>query len=149
MPMKEPQLAQAMVWDEPLRVVMRADHPLSARPVPAWSDLATQRLLWYDAGCAPGYAEEIPAQLAALGWSPRLHPLDHDQQALFVHALQSTPDLIALRSVEAVADHPQLMWRPLPTPPPRERLALTALAGSRQARLLRTIAARMDWPVLP
>jgi DNA-binding transcriptional LysR family regulator len=143
------QLAQATVWDEPLGLVLGAGHPLAALDRPQWSDLAKQRLLWYEAGCAPGHAEIVPAQLAALGWSPQLHRVDADQQALFVHALRSTGELVALRSMAAAEDLPHLVWRPLPTSrPPRERLALTALAGSLQARVLLHHARRLGWPVL-
>ncbi|MFG2966504.1 LysR family transcriptional regulator [Streptomyces sp. NPDC048288] len=144
-----PGLVRAVVWDEPLGVVMDAGHPLARRPGPTWSDLSTQRLLWYDEGCAPGYADTVPAQLAALGWNAALHPIDQDQQALFVHALQTAGDVVALRPRLAVQGDPQLVWRPLPTrAAPRERLAVTALADGRSARHLRTAAGRRGWPLL-
>lgn len=147
LPVREVQLSHVTVWDEPLGVVMSAGHPLAGLTRPQWSHLATQRLLWYHAGCAPGYAESIPAQLAALGWSPQLHPVDSEQESLFVHALQSSNDLVALQSAAFVADHAQLVWRPLPTNrPPREQLALTALVGSPQARVLLHHALRLGWP---
>ncbi|MEV6947641.1 LysR family transcriptional regulator [Streptomyces sp. NPDC051172] len=149
LPVNAPGLVRAVVWDEPLGVVMRADHPLASRPRPTWADLATQRLLWYDEGCAPGYADTVPAQLAALGWNAALHPIDQDQQALFVHALQTTAELVALRPQLAVQGDPQLVWRPLPTESaPRERLAVTALGGSRAARFLGRAAARHGWHYL-
>ncbi|MFE3993483.1 LysR family transcriptional regulator [Streptomyces goshikiensis] len=150
LPCPAPRLVRAVVWDEPLGIVMRPDHPLAANARLTWADLATQRLLWYERGCAPGYAETVPTQLAGLGWNPRLHPIDHDQQALFVHALQTTADLVALRPRLAVQGDPQLAWRPLPAGvAPRERLAVTALTGSRAAHVLSRVAARHDWPYLP
>ncbi|MDN0193478.1 LysR family transcriptional regulator [Streptomyces sp. S.PNR 29] len=147
LPVTTPRLARAVVWDEPLGVVLPATHPLADRPRLTWEDLSTQRLLWYDEGCAPGYADAVPAQLTALGWNAVLHPVDQDQQALFVHALQTTRDLVALRPSAAVTDDPQLVWRPLPTAAaPRERLAVTALSGSRAARYLGKVAAQRGWP---
>lgn len=147
LPVTAPHLARAVVWDEPLGVVLPTAHPLASQPSLTWEDLSTQRLLWYDEGCAPGYADAVPAQLTALGWKAVLHPVDQDQQALFVHALQTTRDLVALRPSTAVTDDPQLVWRPLPTASaPRERLAVTALAGSRAARYLGRVAARCGWP---
>ncbi|MFD3584267.1 LysR family transcriptional regulator [Streptomyces sp. NPDC058683] len=149
LPVAVPGLVRAVVWDEPLGVVMDAGHPLTRRPHLTWADLAAQRLLWYDEGCAPGYADTVPAQLAALGWNAVLHPIDQDQQALFVHALQTAGEVVALRPRLAVQGDPQLVWRPLPTTSaPRERLAVTALADGRSARHLRTVAARRGWPFL-
>ncbi|MFB6890752.1 LysR family transcriptional regulator [Kitasatospora sp. NPDC056327] len=148
LPVTTPGLVGAVVWDEPLGVVMRPDHQLAGRPRLTWDDLATQRLLWYDEGCAPGYAETIPAQLAVLGWRAELHPVD-DQQALFVHTLQTACDLVALRPRLSVQGEAQLHWRPLPTAAaPRERLAVTALAGGRAALLLAQVAARRGWTYL-
>ncbi|MCA6094909.1 LysR family transcriptional regulator [Streptomyces sp. SCA3-4] len=141
-------LVLATVWDEPLGIVLHSEHPLTARPALTWADLAAQRLLWFDTGCAPGYAEAVLSQLAALGWQPEVHPMDHDQQALFVHALQSTPDLVALRPQPSVHGYPQLTWRPLPPHgAPRERLALAALDGGPHARTLRRVAAARYWPL--
>lgn len=147
LPVTAPRLARAVVWDEPLGVVLPTTHPLASRPRLTWEDLSTQRLLWYDEGCAPGYADAVPAQLTALGWKAVLHPVDQDQRALFLHALQTTRDLVALRPSVAVVDDPQLVWRPLPTASaPRERLAVTALAGSRAARYLSRVATQCGWP---
>ncbi|GGV72313.1 hypothetical protein GCM10010512_49640 [Streptomyces thermoviolaceus subsp. thermoviolaceus] len=147
LPMPTTGLVRAVVWDEPLGIVLHAGHPLAGRDRLDWDDLAGQRLLWYDDGCAPGYADSVPAQLAALGWRAELFPMDQDQHALFVHALQTTADLVGLRPRRAVQGAAQLRWQPLPTRrPPRERLAVTALAGSRPARALRRAAAQRDWP---
>ncbi|MGW7549350.1 LysR family transcriptional regulator [Streptomyces sp. NPDC054770] len=149
LPVAVPGLVRAVVWDEPLGVVMDAGHPLARHPRPTWADLSAQRLLWYDEGCAPGYADTVPAQLTALGWNAVLHPVDQDQPALFVHALQTVGDVVALRPRLSVEGDPQLVWRPLPTAAaPRERLAVTTLAGSRSARYLRAVAARRGWPFL-
>lgn len=149
LPVPVPGLVRAVVWDEPLGVVLHADHPLADSTELTWSDLSAQRLLWYDEGCAPGYADSVPAQLAGLGWKAALHPVDQDQQALFVHALQTGGDLVALRPLLAVRSDPQLVWRPLPTrAAPRERLAVTALAGTRSARFLSRAAALRGWPCL-
>ena len=146
LPFANPDLVQAVVWDEPLGVVMRAEHPLAERTSLTWDDLATQRLLWYDEGCAPGYADSVPAQLADMGWTPALHPIDQDQHALFVHAIQTTADVVALRPGQAVRGDARLVWRRLPTDSgPRERLAVTALAGGRPAHVLRRVAAERDW----
>ncbi|MFI6438758.1 LysR family transcriptional regulator [Streptomyces sp. NPDC050759] len=149
LPVPVPGLVRAVVWDEPLGVVLYAHHPLADRTELTWSDLSAQRLLWYDEGCAPGYADTVPTQLTALGWKAALHPADQDQQALFVHALQTGGDLVALRPRLAVEGDPQLVWRPLPTrAAPRERLAVTALAGTRSARFLGRAATRRGWPFL-
>jgi DNA-binding transcriptional LysR family regulator len=146
LPLPASGLLRAVVWDEPLGIVLHSGHPLAGRPHLGWDDLAGQRLLWYDDGCAPGYADSVPAQLAALGWHAELFPMDQDQHALFVHALQTTADLVSLRPRRAVQGVAQLLWRPLPTArPPRERLAVTALADSHPARVLRRAAAQRDW----
>ncbi|MFD5874697.1 LysR family transcriptional regulator [Streptomyces sp. NPDC060322] len=146
LPIPTPHLVRAVVWDEPLGVVMALEHQLAARNELTWSDLARQRLLWYNEGCAPGFAETVPAHLARLGWSSVLHPVDQDQHALFLHALQTTTDLVALRPQRAVEREPHLVWRPLPTTrPPRERLAVTAVSNSRSARILQQVSEKRGW----
>ncbi|MCX4665746.1 LysR substrate-binding domain-containing protein [Streptomyces sp. NBC_01381] len=146
LPILTPHLVRAVVWDEPLGVVMAREHGLAAHRELTWSDLGRQRLLWYNEGCAPGFADTVPAHLARLGWDPVLHPVDQDQYALFLHALQTTADLVALRPQRTVHREPHLVWRPLPTSrPPRERLAVTALSGSRSAHVLRQVAAERGW----
>ncbi|MFF0386786.1 LysR family transcriptional regulator [Streptomyces sp. NPDC004286] len=146
LPIPIPHLVRAVIWDEPLGVVMTREHPLAAHAEPTWRDLARQRLLWYEEGCAPGFADSIPAHLARLGWASELHPIDQDQHALFLHALQTVMDLVALRPYRAVAQDPNLVWRPLPTSrPPRERLAVIALSGSRSARALQQVAGERGW----
>ncbi|MCX5401503.1 LysR family transcriptional regulator [Streptomyces sp. NBC_00102] len=146
MPILSPHLVGAVVWDEPLGVVMARKHALADRTEPTWSDLARQRLLWYDEGCAPGFADTVPAHLARLGWNSVLHPVDQDQHALFVHALETTSDLVALRPRRAVEKEPHLVWRPLPTSrPPRERLAVTAAGDSHAARVLQRVAGERGW----
>jgi DNA-binding transcriptional LysR family regulator len=149
LPIPMPHVVRAVVRDEPLGVVMAREHPLAARPALTWNDLARQHLLWYEQGCAPGFAELVPAHLARLGWHAVLHPLNQDQDALFVHALQTTADLVALRPHSAVERERQLLWRPLPTTkPPRERLAVVAAEGGRTARVLREVSARRGWTFL-
>ncbi|MCF2436667.1 LysR substrate-binding domain-containing protein [Streptomyces thinghirensis] len=102
LPVPTPHLVRAVVWDEPLGLVMAREHPLASRVEPTWSELSRQRLLWYDEGCAPGFADTVPAHLARLGWNSVLHPVDRDEHALFLHALQTTADLVALRPRRAV-----------------------------------------------
>ncbi|MEU6505023.1 MULTISPECIES: LysR family transcriptional regulator [unclassified Streptomyces] len=149
LPIPIPHAVRAVVRDEPLGVVMAREHPLAAHPELTWRDLSRQRLLWYEEGCAPGFADTVPAHLARLGWNSVLHPVDQDQHALFLHALQTTADLVALRPHCAVEREPHLVWRPLPTTsPPRERIAVTAAGGSRTARILQTVAAERGWVFL-
>ncbi|NEB36891.1 LysR family transcriptional regulator [Streptomyces sp. SID14515] len=146
LPIETPDLVRAVVWDEPLGVVMAREHPLAHRTEPSWDDLSRQRLLWYEDGCARGFADSVPAHLARLGWNSMLHPVDQDQHALFMHALQTSVDLVALRPRRAVLQDPHLVWRPLPTSrPPRERLAVTAVVGTRSARLLQQVADERGW----
>lgn len=146
LPVPTPHLVRAVVWDEPLGLVMAREHPLASRVEPTWSELSRQRLLWYDEGCAPGFADTVPAHLARLGWNSVLHPVDRDEHALFLHALQTTADLVALRPRRAVEREPNLVWRPLPTSrPPRERLAVTAVSGSRGARSLHKVSGERGW----
>ncbi|MFE6779307.1 LysR family transcriptional regulator [Streptomyces sp. NPDC057702] len=149
LPIPLPHVVRAVVRDEPLGLVVAREHPLAAGPAPQWADLAGQRLLWYEKGCAPGYAEFVPAQLAGLGWDCVPHPVDQDQHALFLHALRTTTDLVALRPRPAVEREPSLVWRPLPTStPPRERFAVLALGDSPAARLLESVAAERGWVFL-
>ncbi|WP_435270196.1 LysR family transcriptional regulator [Streptomyces sp. 1222.5] len=146
LPIPMPHVVRAVVRDEPLGLVMAREHPLAAHPELTWRDLARQRLLWYEEGCAPGFAETVPAHLAQLGWNSVLHPVNQDQHALFLHALQTTADLVALRPHHAVEREPHLVWRPLPTSsPPRERLAVIAASDCRTARLLQKVAAERGW----
>ncbi|MFG2842879.1 LysR family transcriptional regulator [Kitasatospora sp. NPDC048296] len=146
LPIPVPHVVCAVVRDEPLGVVMAREHPLATRPELTLRDLSRQRLLWYDEGCAPGFAESVPAHLARIGWNTVLHPADQDQPALFLHALRTTADLVALRPRRAVEREPHLVWRPLPTPrPPRERLAVTAVRGSHTARVLQEVSAERGW----
>ncbi|MFJ7149055.1 LysR family transcriptional regulator [Streptomyces sp. NPDC100445] len=149
LPIPMPHVVRAVVRDETLGVVMSGGHPLAARAEPTWADLAGQHLLWYEEGCAPGFAQTVPAQLAGLGWNPVLHPVDQGQPTLFLHALHTTADLVALRPRRAVERDPQLVWRPLPTSrPPRERLAVTAARDGRTARVLEEVAAERGWEFL-
>ncbi|MET9426923.1 MULTISPECIES: LysR family transcriptional regulator [unclassified Streptomyces] len=149
LPFPMTHLVRAVVRDEPLGVVMAREHALATGADLTWRDLARQRLLWYEEGCAPGFADTVPAHLARLGWDVALHRVDHDQHALFLHALQTTADLVALRPRRAVEREPHLVWRPLPTTrPPRERLAVTALGGSRTARVLQEVSAERGWAFL-
>ncbi|GAB3554848.1 DNA-binding transcriptional LysR family regulator [Actinopolyspora lacussalsi] len=146
-PHSSPGLVCGVLLDEPLGVVMRKEHPLAAQAELTWDALSSQRLVWYNSGCAPGYSETVTSQLAELGWQPTLHPLDQDQDALFRHALLSVPGLVALRPASVVNDG-QLVWRPLPTSDaPRERLALATLAGSRFESTLRRAARQEGWSV--
>ncbi|MGW7413910.1 LysR family transcriptional regulator [Streptomyces sp. NPDC054863] len=136
-----PALVTATVWDEPLGVVLQSRHPLVAKFSLTAHDLGTQRLLWYDTGCAPGQTSTVIEELAALGWRPELCTLGDDQQALFAHTLRSTPNLVALRPRSAVLGLPQLAWRPLAdAAAPHERLALVAAAGTPQSSALHRIS---------
>ncbi len=149
LPVAEPHVVCAVVRDEPLGVVMARRHPLATRPELTLRDLSRQRLLWYEEGRAPGSAEFLPAHLARLGWNCALYPADQDQPALFLHALRTTADLVALRPRRAVEQEPHLVWRPLPTPrPPRERLAVTTVRDSHTARVLQELAAERGWQFL-
>ncbi|MFI0982546.1 LysR family transcriptional regulator [Streptomyces sp. NPDC021093] len=136
-----PALAMAVLRDEPLGVVLQSRHPLVAKFSLTAHDLRTQRLLWYDTGCAPGQTSTVLKELAAMGWRPELYTPADGQQALFAHALRSTPDLVALRPRSAVRDLPRLAWRPLAADTaPHERLALVAAAGTPQSAVLHRIA---------
>ncbi|KAA2251256.1 LysR family transcriptional regulator [Solihabitans fulvus] len=133
-------LRTAIVSDEPLGVVLHRDHPLAARSTLALTDLADQLLLWFPESRAPGFAAETLAHLAAHGWRPTLQPSDHTSHTLFAHALRGRSDLVALRPRTAVGADPALTWLPIADAPPRERLALAALADGPWSRLLTDVA---------
>ncbi len=59
LPVEDPGLVVWVVSDEPLGVVLAAGHPLARRTVLEWADLAGQRLLWFPAERAPGYAAQV------------------------------------------------------------------------------------------
>ncbi|WP_045318229.1 LysR family transcriptional regulator [Lentzea aerocolonigenes] len=128
MPLDDGDFEVAVVDDQVLGVVLHTEHPLAGRAALRWTDLAGQRLLWFDARRAPGYAQGLLAELSAHGWRPRLHTADNDRHALFSHTLRSVPNLVALRPRSTVDGDPQLAWIPIAGEnAPRERLGLAAL----------------------
>ncbi|MEC3980943.1 LysR family transcriptional regulator [Amycolatopsis sp. H20-H5] len=145
LPADEPDLIVATVCDQELGVVTHIDHSLAKKESFTWNDLRGQRLLWFDARRAPGYAKRLLAEVTAYGWNPRLHTVDGDRHALFTYTLGSVHDLVALRPESTVATDPQLVWHPLAeTDVPRERLGLAALRDGGHAATVREIAAAGD-----
>ncbi|WP_413456504.1 LysR family transcriptional regulator (plasmid) [Glutamicibacter sp. FR1] len=146
LPFVSPDLVHTVIKDEELGVVLHRNHPLATTECLSWSELITQQLIWYDAGCAPGYAELIPIQLATMGWKAQLLAIDQEQDALFIHALRTTPNLVALRPHSSIKDDQELVWRRLPTTtPPREKIALVTMAEGPNVYFLRQAAALRNW----
>ncbi|MGK9146379.1 LysR family transcriptional regulator [Plantibacter flavus] len=109
----------------PLGVVMRAEHPLSAKDSIEWSDLVDQELLRPEPGKDPEYSAWLASALAARGWYPRSLTIDAGNDTLFLDALRFGERLIALRPVAAMREDDGLSWRPLADAPElRERFAL-------------------------
>ncbi|KUJ65087.1 hypothetical protein ACZ90_51765 [Streptomyces albus subsp. albus] len=135
LPVAETDLRLRTVSHHPLGVVLDRAHPLAGESALTWSGLAGQRLLWFPAARAPGYAAEVLRHLADRGWTPEISVPEHAGHALFRRALRGRRDLVALRPRHTVADDPALVWRALPDPP-CETLALAALADGPWSRLL-------------
>ncbi|MFI5687813.1 LysR substrate-binding domain-containing protein, partial [Streptomyces sp. NPDC051636] len=57
--------------DEPLGIVLRPDHALARHPELTWDQLTGQRLLWFPARRAPGYAAAVLDRLREHGWTPK------------------------------------------------------------------------------
>lgn len=127
LPLDGDEFAVVGMDDQELGVVVHADHPLAGRTELVWDDLRDQRLLWFDARRAPGYAQGLLAELAGHGWRPRLHTVDNDRHALFTHTLRAVPNLIALRPRSTADGDQQLVWIPIAgADVPRERFGLAA-----------------------
>ncbi|MEU8120590.1 LysR family transcriptional regulator [Spirillospora sp. NPDC049024] len=124
------------VGNEPLGVVLHGRHPLAERPTLTWSDLQGQRLLWFPAERAPGYAAAVLTSLGEHGWTPDTVSDDHDSHTLFRHRLIGDDALVALRTRSSSAGDPDLVWRPVGPEPPKEHLVLSAAAGTSWARRL-------------
>lgn len=127
LPVDRSELEVRVVSDEPLGVVLATDHPLAARPSLTWTDLISQRLLWFPADRAPEYSSIVLDQLADLGWCPTLVTDDHSSHTLFRRSLRTHHELVALRPESAIGQDPELVWRPCGPNAPHERLALAAL----------------------
>ncbi|WP_305883840.1 LysR family transcriptional regulator [Actinoallomurus soli] len=135
-PVDESGLVLRTINDEPLGIVTHHRHPLADRPALTWSELAGQRLLWFPAERARGYAAAVLTRLREHGWTPETVPETHGGHSLFRHALLGHDDLVALRTRAGSVDDPGLVWRPVGPGPPHERLALTAAARTTWSRLL-------------
>ncbi|RCG22888.1 LysR family transcriptional regulator [Streptomyces diacarni] len=122
-------LSLRVLSDEPLGAVMHSGHPLASRSRLTWPELAGQRLLWFPAARAPGYAAAVLASLRAHGWHPETLAQDDGGHTLFRHRLLGRDDLIALRPHSGVFPDPDLLWRPLGPEPPHEQLALAVPAA--------------------
>ncbi len=135
-PVDDRGLSAHIVSDEPLGVVVSNGSPLAAHPQLNWSDLAEVSLLWFSTARAPDFAATVLAHLRANGWAPPLVVAEHGH-SLFRHALITTPDLVALRPAEVIANDTELVWRAITPNPPRETLALCVRADTSWDRLLR------------
>ncbi|WEO99543.1 LysR family transcriptional regulator [Streptomyces sp. FXJ1.172] len=139
-PVDDSGLTLCTVSDEPLGVVLHSRHPLAGRPELTWPELLGQRLLWFPAERAPGYASAVLECLREHGWTPRTLIEDHSNHTLFRHRLIGHDDLVALRTRSAGAGDADLLWRPVGPKPPRERLVLAAAAHSSWSRQLTTVS---------
>ncbi|WP_433442210.1 LysR family transcriptional regulator [Nonomuraea sp. CA-141351] len=137
-PVDEAGLVLRTVNDEPLGVVLHRRHPLARHAELTWSQLAGQRLLWFPAKRARGYAAAVLARLDEHGWRPGTVTEEHGGHTLFRHALIGQDDLVALRTRSSSTGDPELTWRPVGPRPPHERLVLAAAARTAWARQLST-----------
>jgi len=132
-------LATAIIRDADLGVVLGATHPLAAHDSVDWHDLRSQRLLWFDTHRAPGFAARLLDDLIARGWDPELHRVESDHRPVFTHLLRSNDDLVALRPRCAIEGEPSLVWRPIASMAPHERIAVVAPAGGIFAELVHAL----------
>ncbi|WP_433190652.1 LysR family transcriptional regulator [Actinoallomurus sp. CA-150999] len=114
-------LVTAVIHDEPLGVLMAAEHPLAARTVIDWADLDGQELLWFQRDLAPGYHDDVLAACHRAGWRPRPR-IVRARRAIVLAELTCGDPVVALRP--AWDTGPGLGWRPLADEPPRLRYAL-------------------------
>ncbi|WP_030673201.1 LysR family transcriptional regulator [Streptomyces rimosus] len=133
-------LSLHLLSDEPLGVVLDADHPLARLPALTGNDLAGRRLLWFPAHRAPGYSAAVLDRLADDGWRPELVTDASAGHTLFRHALRAHHDMVALRPKSALSEGDGLTWRPYGPRPPYERIALAARRGSRFGRMVENAA---------
>lgn len=122
--------------EAPLGVVVGRGHSLARHAELSWDDLREQRLLWFPASRAPGYAVSVLAHVAANGWRPETVAGDVASHTLFRHALLSDDRLVALRPQAALAQDSTLTWVPVGPNPPVERLVLAAATAGVWARRL-------------
>lgn len=81
----------------PLGALMSAQHPLAARTVLRWSDLAGQDLVWFAESRAPAYADWLLSSCRRQGWRPQLRRIDPAGSAVVEDALRRGGNLVALR----------------------------------------------------
>ncbi|MFD9892700.1 LysR family transcriptional regulator [Amycolatopsis sp. NPDC059027] len=114
-------LAEAVISDVPLGILMAQGHPLTRRDTVDWPDLGGQDLLWFDRELAPGYHDHVLAACADAGWRPRIRA-GSPRRGLFTAELESGEAVVALRPRWAARDG-DLVWREL-SGAPRLRHAL-------------------------
>ncbi|WP_344031747.1 LysR family substrate-binding domain-containing protein, partial [Streptomyces luteireticuli] len=119
-------LGVTVVHDEPLGVLLAADHPLTARAAVGWPDLDGQALLWFRRELAPDYHDMVLDACRAGGWEPRLRPAVA-RRGIVAAELTSGERVVALRPASAL--DAGLAWRPLAHGAPRLRLALAVPPG--------------------
>ncbi|QIH99479.1 LysR family transcriptional regulator [Rhodococcoides fascians A21d2] len=146
LPLDNDRLVAAQVWREELGVVVGKHHPFAAGPTVTWSQLVTQRLLWFDTAKAPLYASSLLTALHAAGWAPDLVVADTSRHILFQHLLQTNPDLVSLRPRSAIEPDPILQWKSISDGPAlEERLGLTAMQGTDYAEIVQRAAVASGW----
>ncbi|GAA1986002.1 LysR family transcriptional regulator [Amycolatopsis minnesotensis] len=126
----------AEVSDEPLGVVVADADELAPKETVDWAAVRHRELLWFRDSRAPGFADAVLGHLAAHSWRPNTYRPRSTSHTVFVHALRTRPNLVALRPRETVPAGFQ--WLPFREDPPRERIGLATahrmsdlLAGAR------------------
>lgn len=149
LPLAHERLVAAQVWQEELGVVVGKHHPFAASATVAWSQLTSQRLLWFDTAKAPMYASSLLTALHAAGWAPDLVVADTSRHILFQHVLQTNSNLVSLRPRSAIEPDPILQWKAITDGPAlKERLGLTAARGTDYAAVLSRAASASGWGAL-
>ncbi|WP_049714843.1 LysR family transcriptional regulator [Streptomyces caatingaensis] len=119
-------LRTTVVYDEPLGVLMAADHPLAGRAAVGWADLDGETLLWFRRELAPGYHDMVLDACRAGGWEPPIRPVAA-RRGIVAAELTSGDRVVALRPEPA--PEAGLVLRPLAHGAPRLRLALAVAPG--------------------
>lgn len=123
LPVEARRLVVIVVAEEPLGVLVGAEHRLAAASAVGWPDLESEELLWFRRELASGYHDAVLQVCHRNGWHPRLR-IATARRSITLAELAGDPGLVGLRPRRDGAHERGLVWRPLASDAPKLRLGL-------------------------
>ncbi|MEV6431657.1 LysR family transcriptional regulator [Nocardia sp. NPDC051463] len=136
LPVEAQHMAVTVVSEEPLGVLVGAEHRLAAAGAVEWPDLVSEDLLWFRRELASGYHDAVLQVCHRNGWYPRLR-IATARRSITLAELAGDPGLVALRPRRDGAHESGLVWRPLSSDAPKLRLGLVFPRDTRHQALPR------------